>query len=269
MQTSEQLKSIVKEKYGSIAEQAAAGCCTSSCCSSCGDSNTFSEDYSHLEGYYAGADLSLGCGIPTQFAQITEGAVVLDLGSGAGNDVFVARRFVGEKGRVIGVDMTEEMIVRAQRNQKKLEYQNVDFRLGDIEKLPVSTDEVDVVISNCVLNLVPDKRKAFQEIYRVLKPGGHFCISDIVLRGELPEKLKTLAEMYAGCVAGAMQRDEYLHVIYETGFVDVEVKKDRQIVLSDAVLMNYLNDDEMKTYRRSNNGVLSITVFGRKPGDTE
>ncbi len=276
MQTAEELKTIVKEKYGSIAQQSNIGCCTpgnggtlaqqanTGCCGA-ESSSLLSPDYAQVEGYYAGADLGLGCGLPTQFAEIGEGDVVLDLGSGAGNDVFVARSLVGESGKVIGVDMTEEMIARATQNQTKLGYENVDFRLGDIEELPVQSDEVDVVISNCVLNLVPDKRKAFQEIYRVLKPGGHFCISDLVLRGELPEKLKSLAELYAGCVAGAMQHDEYLQVIRETGFTEMEIKREHQFVMSDAILAKYLSEEDIALYRQSDTGVFSITVFGRKP----
>ena len=270
MQTAEQIKDIVKEKYGSIAQQMNTGCCSSSCCSDNEiDDTTFSEDYSQLEGYYAGADLGLGCGIPTQFAQISEGDVVLDLGSGAGNDVFVARSLVRDSGSVIGVDMTEEMVERAQQNQKKLGYQNVEFRLGEIENLPVDSNTVDVVVSNCVLNLVPDKGKAFQEIYRVLKPGGHFCISDIVLQGELPEKIKTLAEMYAGCVAGAMQRDDYLQTIQDTGFTGTDVKQEHQFLLSDEILAKYLSEEDITLYRDSNTGILSITVFGKKPVDAE
>ncbi len=264
MQTSEQLKSIVKEKYGTIAAQAGTGC---GCGCDGGQSSPLSPDYAQVEGYYAEADLGLGCGVPTQFAQLTQGNVVLDLGSGAGNDVFVARRLVGENGRVIGVDMTEEMIERARQNQTKLGYDNVEFHLGEIEALPVNSDEVDVVISNCVLNLVPDKRKAFQEIYRVLKPGGRFCVSDIVLRGELPAKLKSLAEMYAGCVAGAMQHDEYLQVIQETGFADTDVKKERPFVLADGILEQHLTADDIQQYRNSNADVLSITVVGEKPAD--
>jgi arsenite methyltransferase len=288
MQTPEELKTIVKEKYGAIAQQGNSGCCTpagdasspaqptsTGCCGTdqqassacCGpESSSFlSPDYTQVEGYYAEADLGLGCGVPTKFANIAEGDVVLDLGSGAGNDVFAARSLVGESGRVIGVDMTEEMIARAQQNQTKLGYKNVEFRLGDIETLPVDTQEVDVVISNCVLNLVPDKHKAFQEIYRVLKPGGHFCVSDIALRGELPEKLKNLAEMYAGCVAGAMQRDEYLNTIRETGFVDLDMKKEQPFVVSDAILSQYLSPEEIDLYRQSSRGILSITVLAKKP----
>lgn len=278
MQTAEELKTIVKEKYGAIAQQGNIGCCTpgnggaltqqasTGCCGT--ESSSFlSPDYARVEGYYAGADLGLGCGLPTQLANITEGDVVLDLGSGAGNDVFVARSLVGESGKVIGVDMTEEMIARATQNQTKLGYENVEFRLGDIEGLPVQSNEVDVVLSNCVLNLVPDKDKAFQEIYRVLKPGGHFCISDIVLQGELPEKLKSLAEMYAGCVAGAMQRADYLQVIQDTGFIEMEVKKERQFMLSDAILTKYLSEEDITLYRQSNTRIFSITVFGRKPAE--
>jgi ubiquinone/menaquinone biosynthesis C-methylase UbiE len=267
MQTAEQIKDIVKGKYGSIAKQS-TGCCGPSASSCCGDTTVFNEDYSQLEGHYAEADLNLGCGVPTQFAQLAEGHVVLDLGSGAGNDVFVARSLVGENGKVIGVDMTEEMIAKAQQNQAKLGYQNVDFRLGEIENLPVEADEVDVVISNCVLNLVPDKRKAFQEIYRVLKPGGHFSISDIVLQGELPASLKSVAELYAGCVAGAMLRDDYLQVIQDTGFVDMEIKKERKISVSEGMLANILSEkdlEEVRNFRNAGNGIISITVFGKKP----
>lgn len=265
MQTAEQLKNIVKEKYGTIAKRAATSCCSSSCGCSSEPATAFGEDYSQIAGHYAGADLNLGCGVPTQFANIAAGNVVLDLGSGAGNDVFIARSVVGEQGKVIGVDMTEAMIERARQNQAKLGYQNVEFRLGDIENLPVSNNEVDVVISNCVLNLVPDKTKAFAEIYRVLKPGGHFCVSDIVLQGELPEKVKNMAEMYAGCVAGATQRSEYLGIIQATGFVNLDLKKERQINVEDGVLARFMSRDELDAYRKSGAGILSITVSASKP----
>lgn len=265
MQTATELKNIVKEKYGAIAQQAATGCGCGCSCSGAGNDQMPSPDYAAVTGYYAGADLGLGCGVPTQFAAIAAGEVVLDLGAGAGNDVFVARSLVGDSGKVIGVDMTAEMVAQAQRNLAQLGYQNVEFRLGEIETLPVQAAEVDVVLSNCVLNLVPDKAKAFREIYRVLKPGGHFCISDIVLHGELPAKLKSLAELYAGCVAGALQRDEYLHVIREAGFTDLELQKEQQYVVSDAALTQYLSQEEIELYRRSNVGVFSITVSAKKP----
>jgi arsenite methyltransferase len=263
MQTNEQLKSIVKEKYGDIAQQSSQGC---GCSCDCSDDFTyFNEDYAQQEGYYAEADLGLGCGIPTQHAQIKEGDTVLDLGSGAGNDVFVARSLVGDSGKVIGVDMTEEMIEKARQNQTKLGYQNVEFRFGEIEDLPVADKEVDVIVSNCVLNLVPDKARAFKEMYRVLKPGGHFCVSDIVLNGELPEKLKSVAEMYAGCVTGAIQKNDYLQMLQAEGFVDVAVKEDRQTVLSDEVLEKYLTREEIETYRNTSTRIDSITVYGEKP----
>ena len=293
MRTATELKNIVKETYGNIARQSVtSGSGTSndrakiqqtdsSCCGSvptserlqqvggscCGAQETsfLAPDYSSVDGHYAEADLGLGCGVPTRFADIAEGQTVLDLGSGDGNDVFVARSIVGETGKVIGVDMTEPMIARAEENRRKLGYENVEFRSGDIENLPVTSTEVDVVISNCVLNLVPDKNKAFQEIYRALKPGGHFCISDIVLRGELPDQLKRLAELYAGCVAGAMQRDEYLNLIRDTGFLDIQIKKEQQFVVTDALLTQYLKPEDIDLYRQSNAGVYSITVFARKP----
>jgi arsenite methyltransferase len=263
MQTNEQLKSIVKEKYGDIAKRSSQGC---GCNCDCADDFTFfNEDYAQQKGYYDKADLGLGCGIPTQHTQIKEGDTVLDLGSGAGNDVFVARSLVGDSGKVIGVDMTEEMIEKARQNQAKLGYQNVEFRFGDIEDLPVANDEVDVIVSNCVLNLVPDKAKAFKEMYRVLKPGSHFCVSDIVLNGELPERLKSVAEMYAGCVTGAIQKNDYLQMLHAEGFVEVAVKEDRQIVLDDEVLEKYLTHEEIETYRHMGTRIDSITVYGKKP----
>lgn len=267
MQSPEKIKQIVREKYGEIASKSSGAkkdsCCSSDC--SEGDYTVMSEDYSQLDGYSADADLGLGCGVPTELANIKKGDTVLDLGSGAGNDVFVVRAIVGETGKVIGVDMTEEMNAKASNNLAKLGYQNVEFRLGEIEKLPLGKNEMDVVISNCVLNLVPSKEKAFSEIYQTLKPGGHFGISDIVTVGELPSGLKKSAEMYAGCVAGALQKDEYLRIIHETGFENVAVKKERKIDLDDAMLAEFLTDTEMEQYRSSNVGIFSVTVYGVKP----
>ncbi|MEJ2656306.1 MAG: arsenite methyltransferase, partial [Desulfobacterales bacterium] len=225
MQTSDEIKKIVKEKYGKIAQQSDKRkdecCCGSgksekeiSCCGSDKtDYSVFSDDYSQLEGYAADADLGLGCGLPTEHAGIRTGDTVLDLGSGAGNDAFVARALVGESGKVIGVDMTDEMIVRAEKNKVKLGYANVEFHYGEIEDIPVDNATVDVVISNCVLNLVPDKNRAFQEIHRVLKLGAHFCISDVVYQGQMSAKMLQSAELYAGCVAGAMEENKYLDTI--------------------------------------------------------
>ena len=270
MNNETKLKELVKEKYSEIANQSkelnAASCCgaTASCCG--GEVyNIMADDYSKLEGYNAEADLGLGCGLPTEFAKIKEGDTVIDLGSGAGNDAFVARKFVGEKGKVIGVDFTEAMIARARNNAEKLGLNNVEFRQGDIEDMPVTADKADVIVSNCVLNLVPNKHKVFSEIYRVLKPGGHFSISDIVLEGELPVKWKDVAELYAGCVSGAIQKKEYLGIIEEAGFVNITLQKDKTIVIPDDILVNYLTADEIAEYKKGTTRITSITVYAEKP----
>lgn len=271
MESSNEVKKMVKDKYAEIAKAAKGSgccgvvdCCVSSTKSDIIDYSVFQDDYSSEQGYNPDADLGLGCGIPTQYAQIKEGDTVIDLGSGAGNDVFVARSIVGENGKVIGLDMTEEMIEKAVKNNSKLGYDNVEFKLGDIEKMPIESDIADVVISNCVLNLVPDKQKAFSEIYRVLKPGSHFCISDIVIDGKLPEGLKKSAEMYAGCVSGALQKDEYLNIIKQNGFKNVEIKKTKIIELPDELLKQYLNDEEISQFKNNKTGIFSITVVGYK-----
>jgi len=266
----EDLKLIVKEKYGEIANSSSSCCGPSSCC---GTSNkivgytVMNDEYTHLEGYVADADLSLGCGLPTEFAGIKVGDTVIDLGSGAGNDVFVARAIVGEEGKVIGVDMTKEMIAKAEQNKSKLGYKNVEFRFGDIEDLPLANNLADVIVSNCVLNLVPDKEKAFSEIYRTLKPGAHFCVSDIVIKGELHPELKKSAEMYAGCVAGAIQQEDYLAKIKDAGFINTEIKKTKIIELPDDVLLQYLDKDQLQVYKSSGVGIFSITVVAEKPID--
>src|SRR5205085_10044803 len=191
-----------------------SSCCgaTSSCCGGEEVYNIMADDYSKLEGYNPDADLGLGCGLPTQFAKIKQGDVVIDLGSGAGNDAFIARHETGETGKIIGIDFSTPMIDRARKNNETRGFNNVEFRQGDIEHMPVADNTADVIVSNCVLNLVPNKEGVFKEIFRVLKPGGHFSISDIVLVGELPANIKNAAEMYAGCVAGAIQKDEYLQL---------------------------------------------------------
>jgi SAM-dependent methyltransferase len=224
-----------------------------------------SDDYTQLEGYNPDADLGLGCGLPTQFAQIKKGDVVIDLGSGAGNDCFIARRETGETGRVIGIDFTPAMIDKARANVDKLAYNNVEFRQGDIEKMPVTSNMADVIVSNCVLNLVPNKPAVFQEIYRVLKPGGHFSISDIVLVGELPAKIQQAAEMYAGCVAGAIQRAEYLRLIEAAGFETITLQKEKPITVPDDILGQYLSADEIAAFKASGTGIYSVTVFAEKP----
>lgn len=264
MRNPEEIKSIVKEKYQEIATKPESSCCSTDCGCTRAEIDVMADDYSELEGYVPEADLHLGCGIPTEIANITEGSIVLDLGSGAGNDVFVARRIVGSTGKVIGVDMTEAMIRRANENKAKLGYTNVDFRLGDIEALPVENESIDVVISNCVLNLVPDKEKAFSEIFRVLKPGGHFSISDIVLTGDLPPAVANAATLIAGCVSGAMVQEEYLGAIEEAGFQTVSVKRERTINLPDELLSEYLSGEEIGRLKASGTTIKSITVYGTR-----
>ncbi len=265
MKNSEELKNIVKEKYGEIASKAPKEESCSCCCSSVEmDYTVFSNDYTKLEGYNPDADMGLGCGLPTQYAGIKEADRVLDLGSGAGNDCFVARRITGDKGKVTGIDFTQEMIDKANENVKKTGFENINFVLGDIENMPLENNTFDVVISNCVLNLVPDKLKAFVEIHRVLDNGGHFCISDIVLKGELPDNLKNAAEAYAGCVSGAVQKEEYLEIIKNASFSNIEIKKDKHIVLGDHILNQFLTEKEIEEYRNSNTGIHSITVVAKK-----
>jgi SAM-dependent methyltransferase len=269
MKTNEQIKNNVKERYSEIVTSVTpSGCCgpaTTSCCSpDVKDFTVFSDDYTNLPGYAPDADLNLGCGLPTEFAAIKEGNTVIDLGSGAGNDVFVARAFAGDSGRVIGLDFTEPMIKKAEINKTKLGYNNVEFMLGDIEEMPFEDGLADVIVSNCVLNLVPDKQKAFGEIHRTLKSGGHFCISDVVLHGELREELKESATLYAGCVAGAMQEDEYLNVIKDAGFKNVQVRKSKRIQLPDDLLMKYLDESKLEDFKRSGAGIFSITVTAVK-----
>ncbi len=264
----EDLKLIVKDKYGDIAMQSESGnqssCCGSDC--GCGDTSytVIAGEYKNLEGYNPDADLKLGCGIPTDHASIHPGDSVLDLGSGAGNDCFVARALVGENGKVTGLDFTESMIEKAIKNLKKTGFTNIEFIYGDIENMPLPDGAFDVVISNCVLNLVPDKKKAFREIYRVLRPLGHFSISDVVLEGDLPKKLKEDAVMYAGCVSGAMQKDDYLEVIRQQGFSNIEIKTQKKIELPDDILMNYLDLEEIRNFRKGNTGIFSITVNANK-----
>lgn len=264
----EDLKSVVQEKYSKIANQTKLHseplcCSTSECCSSV-DYTIFSESYTKLDGYNSDADLNLGCGLPTQYAGINKGDHVLDLGCGAGNDCFIARAIVGETGQVTGLDFTDAMLAKAIENNRKLGFANVAFVKGDIEEMPINDNDFDVVVSNCVLNLVPDKIKAFAQIMRVLKQGGHFCVSDVVIKGNLPDSIRKDAEMYAGCVSGAIEMNEYLEIINAQGFKDVTVHKQKEIVMPDEVLGNYLTADEIKTYKDSEIGIFSITVSGYK-----
>ncbi len=258
------LKDIVKDKYAEIVKQSETSCCDSSDCCREVDYTIFREDYSNQKGYFKDADLALGCGLPTKFAGIKEGDHILDLGSGAGNDCFVARAITGEKGKVTGLDFTDEMLKKAIANNKKMGYHNVEFIKGDIEEMPLNDNSFDVVISNCVLNLVPDKQKAFSEIFRVLKHNGHFCVSDIVVSRELPEKLKQDAEMYAGCVSGAISKKDYLNIIKETGFNDIEIHKEKEVEIPNSVMLRHLSLDELREYKKDRIGIFSITVTANK-----
>ena len=261
------IKDMVRLKYSEIAlqtrEDNQASCCGSGCCST-EVYNIMSDDYTQMDGYTPDADLGLGCGLPTQFARIKKGDVVIDLGSGAGNDCFIARAETGETGKVIGIDFTEAMIEKARQNAEKRHFHNVEFHLGDIEKIPVAADTADVIVSNCVLNLVPNKSGVFHEILRVLKPGGHFSISDIVLKGALPGKIREAAEMYAGCVAGAIQKEAYLGLIDVTGFKNVTLQKEKPITIPDDILAQYLNPEEITAFKKSGTGIYSVTVFAEK-----
>lgn len=269
LETSEQLKELVKEKYGQIADQSKAqnetSCCGATCGCSTVDYTIMADDYSKLAGYVQDADLGLGCGLPTEFALIKPGDTVVDLGSGAGNDAFVARAITGEKGRVIGIDFTDKMVEKARANAARLNFKNVEFRQGDIENMPLAGNIADVVVSNCVLNLVPDKKQAFKETFRILKAGGHFSVSDIVLVGELPEGLRKSAELYAGCVSGAIQLEDYLHIIEQTGFKNIQVQKQKRIVLPDETLNEFLSAQEREEFKSGSTGIFSITVYAEKP----
>jgi len=264
MKSADEIRDLVREKYGRIARQGGSGC-GPDCCGDTLGGASFAESYQGLDGYLPEADLGLGCGIPTEYAGIREGQTVVDLGSGAGNDVFVVRAIVGARGRVIGLDMVPDMVTAARQNAARLAYDNVTFLLGEIEDMPLEDAVADVLVSNCVLNLVPDKRRAFAEIHRVLKPGGHFCVSDIVLEGELPAALREAADVYAGCVAGALQKDEYLAAIAGAGFDQVSIRATRRVRLPDGLLVDLLGAAEAASFRESGFGVYSVTVVGFKP----
>jgi len=264
---SKEIKDSVKEKYSQIVEQKQSRGCGCGCGNDFAfpdGSKDFSKDYSKIEGYAKDADYGLGCGIPTGFVHIKKGDTVVDLGSGAGNDVFVARKLVGETGKIIGIDMTEAMISKAKENSKKLGYNNIEFHLGDLENLPVKDNIADVVISNCVMNLVPDKEKAFSEVYRILNNNGKFSISDIVTLGELPAELRKSAELYVGCVAGAIDKQVYINAIKKAGFKDVKIVEEKKYILPGNLVKQFLSQEEYDLYKTSNAEILSITVYGEK-----
>lgn len=265
-----ELKQLVLEKYDQIGKNASEGLKITGCCGdqpsglNSVDYEIFAEDYTSLQGYHTDADLGLGCGLPTEFAQIKEGDTVVDLGSGAGNDCFVARRLTGESGRVIGVDFSPSMVAKARENVLKMGFANIEFVQGDIEDLPLPDQTADVVVSNCVLNLVPDKQKAFSETYRILKKGGHFSISDVVIEGELPADIQKSAEMYAGCVSGAIELEDYLSIVRESGFKNLTLQKKREIVLPDSILEQYLTPSETTKLKESVAGIYSITLYAER-----
>ena len=270
MENQENLKELVKQKYAEIAlqdkETNETSCCGSGCCTT-EVYNIMSEDYNELDGYNPEADLGLGCGLPTTFAKIKKGDVVVDLGSGAGNDAFIARHETGESGKVIGIDFTQAMIEKARKNAELRGFNNVEFRQGDIESMPLTSNVADVIVSNCVLNLVPNKGGVIKEIFRVLKPGGHFSISDIVLVGSIPPNIQNAAEMYAGCISGAIQKQVYLELIEQNGFVNTSVRKEKQIIIPNDILSNYLSPEEMEKFNESSTGIFSVTVYAEKPAD--
>ena len=271
-----EIKKKVREGYAKIAKKESS-CCTpvSSCCGSADLAQTISKNIGYtdeeLESIPEGANLGLGCGNPVALASLAEGETVLDLGSGAGFDCFLAANRVGKEGRVIGVDMTPEMIEKARENAQKGNYQNVEFRLGEIENIPAADNSVNVVISNCVINLSPDKSRVFQEAFRVLKLGGRLMVSDIVLLKELPEFIRDSITAYVGCISGAMVKDDYIEAIKKAGFREVRIMDETffpiEYIANDPTakaIINKMNipSEEIKDIA---NSVLSIKVQGIKP----
>lgn len=258
-----QIKEMVKQKYNdlALANREEEGRC---CCRKPRIYTIMNDSYQQMPGYHPDADLGLGCGLPTSFARIRPGDTVIDLGSGAGNDCFVARAETGPSGRIIGVDFSPAMIDKARANARQRGLENVEFVQGDIEHTPLPDQTADVIISNCVLNLVPNKKAVFAEIYRLLKPGGHFSISDIVLTGELPDRLKSAAEMYAGCVASAILKEEYLGYIRQAGFTDLTIQREKPIIVPEEILAQHLTPEECRTYQSRPTVIFSLSVYGRK-----
>jgi len=250
MSDDESIKEAVKSRYAALAQGKASPCCAQDSC--CGEAATdISIGYTgdELSRIPREANLGLGCGNPTALAEIRPGEIVVDLGSGAGVDCFLAAQKTGERGYVIGIDMTEAMLERARENARAGGYTNVEFRPGDIENIPVDSSAIDVVISNCVINLAPDKECVFREIYRILRPGGRFCVSDVVAKGTIPAAVRADMEQWAGCVAGALDKDEYLGIVRRVGFGDVVIKSE--------VDYDYQKNDAYS--------LASITVVARKP----
>lgn len=225
MKKSREIKKLVKENYGYLAKEGSSCCADYSCC----DIGYRIEEIKDLPSDVS--EFSLGCGNPVALSDIREGEVILDIGSGGGLDVFLASKKVGPKGKVIGLDMTEEMVKRAKQNAKKGNYTNVEFKLGDAENIPLKNNSIDLVISNCVINLVPDKEKVYKEIYRILKPEGRFVISDIVVEKDLDKSVKDNPEKLVACVGGALTEKEYINIIKKVGFINLKILKKIPLVL--------------------------------------
>ena len=269
MATEKEIKDSVKQRYNELAfvSDNEQKCCCNPAAPAAPSKKVYtimSEDYSRLRGYEPDADLGVGCGLPTQYARIQKGDTVVDLGSGAGNDCFIAREETGETGKVIGIDFAPEMVARARANADKRGFTNTEFREGDIENMPLPDKAADVVVSNCVLNLLPRKDRIFHEIYRILKPGGHFCISDVVLNGYFPKEFTDNAAMYAGCIASAIQREDYLGEIEKAHFTDIKVERTKTVIIPDEVLHEHLSEETIRKYKAGNVGIYSITVTGKR-----
>ncbi len=273
-----EIKKVVREGYAKIVKQDNSCCAPAASC--CGTDN-LAEDISRKIGYSEGdlkavpegSNLGLGCGNPVALASLREGEIVLDLGSGGGLDCFLAANKVGKKGKVIGVDMTPEMIEKARENAEKESYENVEFRLGEIENLPVADSSVDAVISNCVINLSPDKKKVFEEVFRALRSGGRLMVSDLVLLKELPDAIKNSAEAYVGCISGAIMRDEYIGAIKAAGFRKVRIVDETsfpiEFIVDDPTakaLMENLSISPEKA-KETASSVMSIKVYAKKPDE--
>jgi len=272
----EEIKKVVREGYARIAKRDSSCCNPATPC--CGGTD-LAQNISTRIGYTEeelktvpeGANLGLGCGNPVALASLREGETVLDLGSGAGFDCFLAASKVGEAGRIIGVDMTPEMVEKARENARKDDYRNVEFRLGEIENLPVADNTADVVISNCVINLAPDKGKVFKEAYRTLKPGGRLMVSDIVLLKELPDFIKNSIEAYIGCLSGAIIKEEYIGAVKEAGFQEVRIIEETsfpiECMTNDPAAKLIMENLEipLETVQEVAASVVSAKVYGVKP----
>lgn len=265
MSDDNKIKKEVKKKYSQISVNATPNSkCCPSCCGSDTEFSFLNEDYSTIDGYVPEADMKLGCGLPIEYANINSGDVVVDLGCGAGNDVFIARKIVGKDGKVYGIDFTNDMIKRANENLKKLNYDNVFFLYGDIENLPLNDNFADVVISNCVLNLVPDKKKAFSEIYRILKAKGHFSISDVVSTKNIPDILKKIAELYTGCISGTITLEEYVEIIEKAGFKNIKIQSKKKIYIPDDIFLKFITKEELDKFNSSGMEFFSVNLYAEK-----